>query len=226
MKYYGYIRVSTEMQEETRNGLEDQEFMIHNFYPDIEIITEIQSGKTIENRPKLDALIKKCIKEKASIVVSKVDRLARDTEEGLMMMRLMDNRIRFLDLPDEGSGNELMLTMYFAFATHERKLIAIRTKAALARKRARGEPMGTNLPQCKNNLSKIEYKIAGANAMKQKSKDNPENKKSYEFALSLKSQGLTLDSICEKLNTSHSTSTGNKWSKGSLSKLFKRYAVG
>jgi DNA invertase Pin-like site-specific DNA recombinase len=222
-KFYGYIRVSTEKQEESRNGLEDQQWMIHNFYPGIEIITEIQSGKTIENRPLLDALIKKCIKEKASIVVSKVDRLARDTEEGLMMMRTMENRIRFLDLPDEGSGNELMLTMYFAFATHERKLIAMRTRAALARKRERGEPMGTNLPQCKNNFARNEFRLLGAKARKDTARNHKENKQTLAHVQSLLKEGLTYRQIVDRLAQSdYQTSTGGKWSIGSLSKLINR----
>ena len=223
MTYVSYLRVSTDKQGESGLGLESQRDIIRHYYPSItKEFLEVQSAKNITDRPVLNEAIGYCLQNDCTLIVAKIDRLSRDVKDGLYLIDKLPGRIKFCDLPN---ADRFTITLYFALAEKERELIQIRTKAALARKKEKGEPMGTNLPQCRNNLARIEYRIAGANAMKQKSKDNPENKKSYEFALSLKSQGLTFERICEKLNTSHSTSTGNKWSKGALSKLFKRYGV-
>lgn len=221
MNYVAYLRVSTDKQGESGLGLESQRDIIQHYYPNItKEFLEVQSAKNITDRPVLNEAISYCLQNDCTLIVAKIDRLSRDVKDGLYLIDKLPNKIKFCDLPN---ADRFTITLYFALAEKERELISIRTRAALQRKREKGEMMGTNLPQCKDNLCRIEYKQAGADAMKQKSKDNPENKKSYEFALSLKSQGLTLQGICDKLNTSHSTSTGNKWTKGTLSKLFKRY---
>lgn len=223
MKYVSYLRVSTKKQGDSGLGLESQRDIIKYYYPQLEKeFLEVQSAKNITDRPVLNEAIAYCLKNDCTLIVAKIDRLSRDVKDGLYIIDKLPGRIVFCDLPNP---DRFTITLYFALAEKERDLIRIRTRAALQRKREKGEPMGSNIVTNKNrfNIALIQYKQSGANAMKQKSKDNPENKKSYEFAISLKSQGLSLEKICEKLNTSHSTSTGSKWSKGTLSKLFKRY---
>lgn len=224
MTYISYLRVSTDKQGESGLGLESQRDIIRHYYPSVEKeFLEVQSAKNITDRPVLNEAIQYCLKNDCTLIVAKIDRLSRDVKDGLYLIDKLPNRIKFCDLPN---ADRFTITLYFALAEKERELISIRTRGALQRKREKGELMGTNLPQCKNNLALVEYKLSGAAAMKQKSKDNPENQKSYELAITLKEQGYTLQMISEKLNKANVTSTGGKWHKGSVSRLLKRHSLG
>ena len=83
MNYVCYYRVSTQKQGLSGLGLESQKSIITNFInPDDVILfefTEIESGKN-RNRIELEKAIQLCKKEKATLIVAKLDRLARDVE--------------------------------------------------------------------------------------------------------------------------------------------------
>ena len=221
MKYVSYLRVSTKKQGDSGLGLESQQAIIKHFYPEIEKeFLEVKSGKNITKRPVLREAIQFCKDTGATLVVAKVDRLSRDVVDGLGILKELEGRIKFCDLP--GEVDRFTLTLYFAFAERERLLITIRIKNALAQKRLRGEPMGTNLPKNRYNLSDVRYKIAGGQVHKDESESNQFNIMAKSYALSLKSQGDTYQQIVDKLNVSHPTSKGGKWHKGSLSRLLTR----
>ena len=97
--------------------------------------TEIESGKAHTNRPKLSAAIAKCRDLKATLVIAKLDRLARNVA---FIANLMESKVPFvaLDLPD---ANEFTIHIFAAVAQNERKTISARVKAALAVKKRRGE---------------------------------------------------------------------------------------
>lgn len=82
------------------------------------------------------------------LVVAKRDRLARDIVAGAMVERLAHEAgARVISAAGEGSAADdpssvLMRRIVDAFAEHERLLIALRTRQALAAKRARGELTG------------------------------------------------------------------------------------
>ena len=220
MTFYGYIRVSTKKQGESGLGLESQYNTIRYLYPDAEIFLEVKSGKNTTERPVLTALIDRCVKEKATLVVAKVDRLVRNTKDGLELYEQLQGRIHFIDLPAEPS--ELMLTMYFAFATHERKMISIRTKGGLASKRKRGEKMGFS---CHKTGNFVLNRDKAGEAIKLESISNEDNVKAHAYAISLKKQNKSLAEICEDLNVSkYRNSGGRKWIPSTLCRLFKRYA--
>ena len=85
-KYVLYFRVSTRKQGESGLGLEAQRAYIDHFYKDKPILaefTDVRSGKTIRKRPELQKAIALCKQERAVLVIAKIDRLSRKTEQAL-----------------------------------------------------------------------------------------------------------------------------------------------
>ena len=79
----GYCRVSTKGQLEG-NGLEAQEKEILDKYSNAEIVKEAFTG-TKTDRPMFNKLIEE-LQEGDTLVVTKLDRLARNTVEGIQII--------------------------------------------------------------------------------------------------------------------------------------------
>ncbi len=140
--YIAYYRVSTDKQGRSGLGLEAQRAAVErhlngNGSALIAEYTEIESGKK-NQRPQLHAALQHCRKERATLVIAKLDRLGRNVA---FIASLMESRVEFLCC-DNPHANKLMLHMLAAFAEHEREQISKRTKAALAAARARGTKLG------------------------------------------------------------------------------------
>lgn len=108
----------------------------------------VSGGTPLEERPGLLAAIDAIDVHHAGVlVVAKRDRIARDVLTAALVDRLCERKGARIQTAD-GAGNEsgpegaLMRTLLDAFAAYERALIASRTKAALALKKARGERTG------------------------------------------------------------------------------------
>lgn len=144
---YGYIRVSTDDQT-----VENQRFEINNFAQRNNFIIErwidetISGTKEVEKR-KLGALMKK-LKPGDRLICSELSRLGRTL---FMIMDVlnycMKNDIQVWTIKDNYRlGDDIQSkVMAFAFglaAEIERNLISMRTKEALARKRAEGVILG------------------------------------------------------------------------------------
>ena len=148
MKYVIYYRVSIDKQDKSGLGLEAQQKQVNDYLqskPDAVVIAEyveIDSGKKV-NRIELNKAVVDAKKNKAVLLVAKLDRVARNVK---LFLDLLDQvRIEFTDLPALSNGtsdSRLVLTQLAAFAEWEAAKISERTKAALAAKKARGEPMG------------------------------------------------------------------------------------
>ena len=140
--YIAYYRVSTDKQGRSGLGLEAQRAAVERHLNGdgsalIAEYTEIESGKK-NQRPQLHAALQHCRKERATLVIAKLDRLGRNVA---FIASLMESRVEFLCC-DNPHANKLMLHMLAAFAEHEREQISKRTKAALAAARARGTKLG------------------------------------------------------------------------------------
>ena len=216
MKYVAYYRVSTKKQGDSGLGLEAQQQIVSRFYPVIEQeFTEIESAKTITDRPILRQAIEFCKNTGATLVVAKVDRLARDVKDGLTVLDWLPNQIEFCDLP--GKPDRFMLTLYFAFAERERELISIRTKAALKALKYRGKNLGSPSKLTQSG------RLQGARTQAEKAKTNADNKRAKAHALLLKSQNLPLHKIADELNARQfPTSTGGKWHATTVQRLIQR----
>lgn len=138
MAIYGYVRVSTKAQLEN-NSLEMQEAEILNKYADAEIIKEQFSGAKVQDRPKFFKLISE-LKSGDMLVVTKLDRFARNTVEGLkvvedLLAKGVSIYIMNMGLIEDTPTGRLTLTVFSAFAQYERDIITERMQTAREHKR-------------------------------------------------------------------------------------------
>lgn len=131
---YGYARVSTVGQSRDGNSLEDQMAALKDYGCET-IVTEACSGKTMD-RPKFSALLK-ALKTGDTLVVTKLDRFARTTIEGVQTVRdLFDRGVKVhilnIGLIENTLTGNLILTVFLAFAEYERGMIVERTQTGKA----------------------------------------------------------------------------------------------
>lgn len=136
---YGYARVSTKGQQRDGNSLSAQSEQLRAAGC-AEIVQEAFTGATTA-RPKLEALLSE-LREGDSLVVTKLDRMARSTVEGCTLVRSLIDRgvtVRVLNMGtlDGTPVGKMMVSVMFAMAEFERDMIAQRTREGreLARQR-------------------------------------------------------------------------------------------
>ncbi len=165
-KFVSYCRVSTQKQGASGLGLEAQQETVKRFlnggaWELIAEFVEVETGKgadALAKRPKLRAALESCRKNGATLLIAKLDRLARNV---YFVSGLMESKVKFVacDMPE---ANELTIHIMAAFAEHEAKRISQRTKEALAVAKSRGVLLGTSGPA---NLKRcLEDRTAAANA--------------------------------------------------------------
>ena len=149
-----YLRVSTSAQGRNGLGIEAQRDAIARFAQaeGLELLAEfveVETGKgsdALERRPQLREALAQARKARAAVVVAKLDRLSRDVA---FISGLMAQRVPFVVAELGPDVDPFVLHLYAALAEKERALIAERTKAALARAKAKGVVLGnrTNLAE-------------------------------------------------------------------------------
>lgn len=192
-----YIRVSTKKQGESGLGLEAQQAAVTAYAASchgtiIAEAKEVETAKkaTTANRPELAKALARCKLTGATLVVAKLDRLARNVA---FTSALMESGVEFVacDMPH---ANRLTIHIMAAVAEDETRRISQRTKDALARfkagkkipKRYRelyGEDnvpaeivaatagkLGGQLPQCRNltQADRLRGSRRGGEAMRRK----------------------------------------------------------
>jgi DNA invertase Pin-like site-specific DNA recombinase len=199
MKYISYYRVSTEKQGVSGLGLEAQREAVLNYIKPENIFsefTEIESGRK-KDRPILDEALRLCKELDGTLVIAKLDRLARNVA---FVSALLESGVKFLccDMP---SANELTIHIYSAIAQDEAKRISIRTKEALQVKKSQGFRLGS--PQ---NLTN-EARIKGVQAMRLKAQLNENNQRAKAFINHLTG---TLKEKAKQLNQNGFRTSKNK----------------
>ena len=119
---------------------------------------EVETGKgadAIDRRPQLAGALTAARKAKAPVVVAKLCRLSRDVA---FISGLMAQRVAFIVAELGADADPFMLHIYAALAEKERSLIADRTRAALAAKKAQGATFGN-----RTNLADAQAKGVEAN---------------------------------------------------------------
>ncbi len=146
MKIISYFRVSTKKQGRSGLGLEAQKAAVVSFVRqhDATVLAEykeIESGKKAK-RPKLTEAIGHAKLAKATVVVAKLDRLARNVA---FTSALMESGVDFVAC-DNPHANRLTIHILAAVAEEEGMRISQRTKDALTSARRRGVKLGSARP--------------------------------------------------------------------------------
>jgi DNA invertase Pin-like site-specific DNA recombinase len=103
---------------------------------------EIETGKgadALDGRPQLGAALAAGRAGKCPVIVAKLDRLSRDVA---FIAGLMAQRVPFIVSELGSDADPFMLHLYAALAEKERRLIAERTRSALAARKAQGAKLG------------------------------------------------------------------------------------
>jgi DNA invertase Pin-like site-specific DNA recombinase len=142
-----YYRVSTDRQRRSGLGIEAQRAAVARFAEaeGLSIIAEYVEAETgkgadaLDRRPQLAAALVAARAQRCAVLVSKLDRLSRDVA---FVAGLMAQRVPFIVAELGADADPFMLHLYAALAEKERRLIAERTRSALAAKKAAGAALG------------------------------------------------------------------------------------
>lgn len=219
--YISYLRVSTQRQGKSGLGLQAQQEIIHNYLkgqlPIAEFI-EIESGRKSE-RPKLHEALESCKKNKATLIVAKMDRLSRNVA---FTSQLLDSGIEivFCDFP---KANRLVLTIIAAISEYEAELIRKRTKEALQIKKEHGFKLG----KPENLINNLEKAIANSRKTNmEKAKKNPNNRRAVALLRNLVKITSNLSEMARQLNNEgFVTSRGCKFTSKQVSLLLKKHNI-
>lgn len=140
--FIAYLRVSTEGQGRSGLSLEAQREAVARHVAGAggriaAEFVEVESGRR-KDRPQLAAALAACGAGRATLVIAKLDRLARNVA---FVSNLMESGVEFVaaDMP---AVNRLTVHILAAVAEEEARMISARTKAALAAAKARGVQLG------------------------------------------------------------------------------------
>ena len=141
-RFVSYYRVSTTQQGTSGLGLDAQREAVQRHVRTaggaiVAEFTEIESGKK-NDRPQIAAALAACRLRRATLVIAKLDRLARNV---FFISSLMESGVDFVAC-DNVHATRLTIHILAAVAEHEREMISQRTIAALAAAKARGVRLG------------------------------------------------------------------------------------
>ena len=215
-KFVAYYRVSTQKQGLSGLGLEAQKIAVSAYLKEtewqlIDEYTEIETGKgsnALDKRPQLRAALDYSRKQGATLIIAKLDRLARNVH---FVSGLLETGVEFVaaDMPQ---ANKVMIQMYSVMAEWERDQISARTKAALNAAKTRGVRLG----------------VAGTKNLQRNLAERKEA--SYEFAGRLagvingfKASNLTQRAMVVELNQlGIRTARGKEWSLVQLQRVITK----
>lgn len=144
-RYVAYYRVSTDRQGQSGLGLDAQRTAVAQHIGAAELVaefTEVESGRR-NDREQLALALAAAKKAKATLVIAKLDRLARNVH---FISGLLESGVPFVcaDMPE---ADRTFLQMMAVFAEWEARKISERTKAALAQAKAKGRQLGCPTPE-------------------------------------------------------------------------------
>lgn len=208
-KGIAYYRVSTDRQGESGLGLEAQKEAVRQFvkFKNIKLVkevTEIESGKK-NKRPVLKEALQYCAKNKAILLIAKLDRLGRNVA---FISTLMESHVKFIAV-DNPEATHLVLHIMAAFAQHERELISSRTKDALQAAKKRGVRLGANGKVIGERNRRLSEELAGSYV---------------PLITDLKRKGFkTIQALTDELNRRGTPTfrAGSRWHKSTVHTLLK-----
>lgn len=219
--YVSYLRVSTQKQGHSGLGLEAQQTAVARYAKEhggtlVQEFKEVESGrKGMKGRPELEKALAFCRKHRCTLVIGKLDRLARDVRFFLEVIDTCKVSIAFADLPDVNPSTaegRMVLVSMANFAEFEARRISERTKAALAAAKARGRVLGSK--GIDNLRPNIEERQEAADAFAARLRHTMD---------SMQGRGLSQRSMAAELNQlGIKTPRGGQWSLYQVQLLLRR----
>lgn len=215
-RYVTYLRLSRESRNGRNYGLDaqrrDLDLFLGECCPDgdgceeIASYQEIQSGKD-DDRPELAKAIAHCKREKATLLVAKLDRLSRRVSFIAGLMEQLEFRVASMP-----SADAFQLHIYAALAEQERAFISARTKAGIKAAQERGVKVGGKRPGL-DARNGVRTQQAASFALKLKGLVEP-----------MQAEGLSLRGIADRLNDSGvPTATGKgAWNASTVQRVLQR----
>lgn len=195
MKYVVYTRVSTARQGQSGLGLEAQRQSVQSYAREGEIIAEfieVETGTSKKKRVEIYKAIELCKQTGATLLIAKLDRLARNV---VFTATLLESKIPFIAC-DAPFATPLTIHILSAVAENEAKLISERTTKSLQIAKQRGTKLGNP-----DNLTH-EARLKGASVRKETATLNPNNVRATSIIKLLLAQTkITYKQIADKLNT-------------------------
>ena len=216
-RFVAYYRVSTDQQGRSGLGLEAQREAVQRYLDGgswslADAVTEVESGRRTD-RPELDRALGLCRLHGATLVVAKLDRLARNVA---FISKLMESGVDFVavDLPQ---ANRFTIHILAAVAEHEREMISQRTKAALDAAKARGVKLGTPA----NLSNQLGGRAKGNAAMAAKAAERATDL--LPLILPMRAGGASLRQIADGLNRCGVPAPrGGDWSAVAVKRILDR----
>jgi DNA invertase Pin-like site-specific DNA recombinase len=219
MKVVTYLRVSTQQQGIEGLGIEAQrkaveDFLNGNGWELVGEFVEVESGRK-KDRPELDKALKACRIHRATLVVSRLDRLARNAA---FLLNLLDAGVdvKFADMP---WADKFAIGIMAMVAEWEAEQVSKRTRAALAAAKARGVKLGR--PENLRNRQKGTQE--SVRVRQEKAQAWAEDLE--EAVRELQAQGAsTLQELADGLTEGGwpTPRGGRVWSRAQVSRLLKR----
>ena len=213
-----YYRVSTQQQRRSGLGLLAQQrgvaaYVLQSGGKLLGEFTEIESGRD-DSRPQLREALRICRVYGATLVIARLDRLARSVS---MITSILRSGVEFLaaDMP---LANRFTIHILAAVAEYEARLISERTKAAFAAAKANGRTFGCPNPNT-NGFPQAALK-ARVRAARERSK-----LRALDFKLlltELRDRGETIHGIARQLTTMNIPTPrhGKRWTDRLVAKMF------
>jgi len=221
-RFVAYFRVSTDRQGRSGLGLEAQQAAVREFVRGrgelVEEYTEVETGKRAD-RPQLAKALAHSRRQKATLVIAKLDRLARNVA---FTATLMESGADFIacDIPE---ANRLTIHILAAVAEDEAHRISERTKAALAAYKARGGLLGAARPECREVSLEAGRKGSRIGAAKVAENARAAYSDILPTMTLLRDNGHSLREIASHLNeTRHVTRQGYSWNPTQVKRVLDR----
>jgi len=221
----GYARVSTAEQSKSGLGLEAQQSAIDAYTARTggtmaRLYIEVESGRKAD-RPQLAAALAHARRSKATLVVAKLDRLARNVA---FLSKLMEAKVDFVACDNE-HANRLTIHILAAVAEDEARRISERTRDALKAYKARGGKLGGARPECRNLTHEARKRGAKAAAVAIAAKFDDAYADLAPIVRDLRDNGLSQQAIADELNKQgHTTRHGKPFNQVQVLRILKRRA--
>jgi DNA invertase Pin-like site-specific DNA recombinase len=239
-RYCVYFRVSDVKQGRSGLGLEAQQAMFASYLTGnpgevLGVYTEVETGKSLKRcrrRPELTKAIDHAKTANATLVIAKLDRLARNVA---FTSALMESGLDFVccDMP---TADRFTLHIIAAVAEREGQMISERTSAALQALKLRGVKLGSARDghwdgmTKKGDATRMERREVGLQKAQQSSREvvQEEMSRQYEpiipWIREMREAGMTMQGIVDALNAKGCRTRRNMpWNMGTLHRLISKY---